>query len=167
MGLGDAGADEFGNTTRLSISQQQYFINLALSMGASQADIDAFIHNNGVNDLGRIVSALGLTTSPTPSIGTSGTAPSYSAVIQATPPPPLAAPTPVSSAVGALTQTSANDGSISGSGGGSTPESGLRLAYSSNGAEPLQGAVMGPSGVPAWAILVAVAMLVFLFMEKR
>jgi hypothetical protein len=93
MGVGDVGTDEYGNVTRLTAAQQQSYISSALALGASRADVDSFIANNGVNDLGRIVSALGLTGSsggafqvaahPALSPGPGINSTSYSAGIQA------------------------------------------------------------------------------------
>jgi hypothetical protein len=131
MGAGDVGADAYGNTTRLSTSEQQYYINLALAKGASRADIDQFIANNGVNDLGRIVSALGLNTgnvpiavSPGATVGTT----SYSAGVQSAPPevPYVASvAAPQLGETAALTRSAtADDGRLTGSGGGGSGPSG-------------------------------------------
>lgn len=159
MSVGDVGADEYGNVTRLSTSQQQYYIGLAKSLGASQADIDSFIHNNGYNDLGRIVSALGLSgSSPSSAPGSGVGTSSYAAAIYAT-------PTPVSSSA-SLAVASPSDGQIVGSaaGGGSGSDS-----LSVTVASPAAGApvVVPASRIPAWAIVLGAAVLVLVFLERK
>lgn len=166
MAIGDVGADSYGNTTQLSSAQQQYYINLALSLGAPRADIDDFIHNNGANDLFRIVSALGLSprsvSAPAPGPGTGAT--SYSASIQAAPAGiavaqgVYATPTPVSSPLGSLITSSPSDGMLSGSGG---------AAPIVNVDAPAAPAIVLPAaGIPTWAIIAAAVLLVVLFMDR-
>lgn len=171
--------DEFGNTTTLSVVQQQYYINLAKSLGASQADIDSFIHNNGANDLGRIVSALGLSPSATPSASPgagTGTTSYAASIINSAPEipdqrtydsggfvgPPASAyavPSPQSGGVGSLTVASADDGRLSGSGGGG-PAGPLSVSVGA----PM---VLPAAGVPTWAIVLAAVALIYVFMERK
>lgn len=170
MSVGDLGADEYGNVTRLSVAQQQYQINLAYSLGASRADVDAFIHSNGVNDLGRIVSALGLSTStarstqPGPGTGTT----SYSAAVEAR--DPYTVPTPITNG-GDLAQSSPSDGRITGSlvaaSGGAAAAPNVNVSVTSPPTATGAVAVLPSSGIPTWALVLGALALVFVFMERR
>jgi len=184
MAIGDPGADEFGNTTILSAAQQQYYINLAKSLGASQADIDSFIHNNGYNDLARIVSALGLSPaarpSSSPGAGTGTT--SYAANIITSAPQlpygptggfltpeqqaaaegrPSTYSTPTGAGSQSLAIASPNDARISGSGGGPAGPVNVSVTAPGGGAAPAAG-----RGIPTWAILAAAAVVVVVLLRR-
>jgi hypothetical protein len=172
MAIGDPGADEYGNTTILSAAQQQYYINLAKTLGASTADIDSFIHNNGYNDLARIVSALGLSVSATPnqSPGSGTGSTSYTRIDSApigqtgvlTAPVAPGMPTggfvpstySTPSGSQSLAIASPNDARISGSGAGGGPSGPVSVSVTS------PGGAAGP-GIPTWALLAGAAVLLF------
>lgn len=156
--------DEYGNTRQFSVAEQQQYINGALALGASRADIDSFIANNGANDLFRINSALGLSTSSSPSTAPgpgTGTL-SYSTAIASMPAEPqpaavaatYATPTPIAAAQG-LSLATAEDRRISGSSGETS------LSVNVAGAAPTVLPASRP--IPTWAILVGAAALIYAF----
>lgn len=177
MGAGDVGADAYGNTTRLSTSEQQYYINLALSKGASRADVDSFIQNNGVNDLGRIVSALGLSSGNVPialSPGAGTGTGSYSAALVAGEPAPdqlhtlpyvATVPAPEQGAAAVLTsRATAADAQLFGTGAGGGSSAGPA------GPAGLAGAAGAPGAAtpfPIWALLAVGVVLGILLLREN
>lgn len=79
---------------------------------------------------------------------------------------PYATPTPTASPVGQITTSSPNDGTIFGTGTGG----GLQVITNRDpippAMPPMTAGVSLPSGVPAWAIALAI-LLVFLYLERR
>lgn len=133
-------------TSRLTVAQQQQYINAALAAGYSYADINSFIANNSPDDLPRWQSALA--PNPGPSIAGPVNAPAQ-----------IATPTPLAGPVGSLTQPSASDGAITGTG--------PQLVYSGPGATALPVSVLPASGIPTWAIVAAVLVLFLLFKDRK
>jgi hypothetical protein len=142
----------------LTAAEQQFWINTALAAGVARSEIDRFIAENGVQDLPRILSAFAPNPGPGPGTGSS----SYSAAIQET--DPYAPASALGGPVGALTQPGPYDGSIVGSGAGSGggPAAPLVLASSGPGVT-----ILPAGGIPTWAIVIAVAALIFLFYDRK
>lgn len=136
---------------------QQFWINTALASGISRADIDAYIHENGAEDLPSIVSRLGPNPGPSSRPGGSTNSLSYSAAIQAA--DPYATPTPVQSGVGLITQASAADGRMVGAGSG-------REVVSQGAAAPVVNVSTGPGGIPTWALIAAGVLVVLLLSDR-
>lgn len=135
---------------------QQMWINTALASGIPRANIDAFIAENGPEDLPTIISRLGPNPGPSTRPGPGTGSLSYSASIQAA--DPYATPN-VGSAVALITQGSAADGRISGVGSG-------REVVTQGGDAP--SVAIGPaSGIPMWVWIVGAVLAVLLLTNDR
>lgn len=136
---------------------QQFWINTALAAGISRADIDAFIHENGAEDLPTIISRLGPNPGPSTRPGGSTNSLSYSAAIQAA--DPYATPTPLQSGVGLITQASASDGRMVGAGSGASRDVTVQASAPSV-------SILPSSGIPTWALIAAGVLVVLLLSDR-
>lgn len=135
----------------------QFYIGQALAAGHSQASIDSFIANNGIADVGRLMSALG--PPPSSAIGPLSVYKSS----------PYATPTPVQG-TGAITQPADADGMLHAAivpnvvGSHITPDVNVNLGAPAAGTVTLLPAA---GGVPTWAIVLGAIVLVMLFYERQ